>query len=173
MREPESTPLRNSLGERSKLFEGISAVANSQAAEAVEPDPLALIGEQDLGKPYPEELSGVQAERDAAEIEHLHEDVRQTRRVNTARLVVLSSLFVLIVLWIVSVMVLTAACGFHWREFALSDKVIITYITSTTVSVFGLYHIAAGWLFSAKQLPSQVAQQYPQSPKADPRRQQP
>jgi hypothetical protein len=173
MSEPESTQLKKRIAELSKLFDGIDRVANSQAAEVAEPDPLAVIGEQDLSKDYPDELSSVQAERDAAEIQHLHEDVRQSRRINWTRIVVLTSLFLLIVLWIVSVMALAAACGFHWRGFALSDKVIITYITSTTASVLGLFIIAAKWLFSDQSSPNQARQQYPQSPKADPKRKRP
>src|SRR2546425_1991302 len=126
MSEPESTQLKKRIAELSKLFEGIDRVANSQAAEVVDPDPLAVIGEQDLSKEYPDELSSVQAERDAAEIEHLHEDVRQTKLVNKARIVVLTCLFILITLWIVSVMSLTAISGWHVRGFQLSDKVLIT-----------------------------------------------
>ena len=88
--------------------------------------------------------------RDHAEIEGLSEGTRQTKRVNWARLIVLGSLFFLIVLWIVSVILLTAALGFHWRGFSLPDMVMITYITTTTASVFGLFLIAAKWLFPAK-----------------------
>jgi hypothetical protein len=107
--------------------------------EVAEPDPLSLVGEEDLDK-----------ERVATEIERLREELRQTKRLNKARFIVLTALFSLIVLWLVSVMALTAAIGFHLRGFSLSDKVVTTYITSTTVSVLGLFHIAAQWLFSAK-----------------------
>jgi len=51
--------------------------------------------------------------------------------------------------WLGSVAVLLLMVGFHMWGFNLSDKVIIAYITSTTVSVLGLFHIAAKWLFSA------------------------
>jgi hypothetical protein len=159
MSEQESTPVKKSLADLTKLFEGIELVAKSQAQEAVEPDPLALVGEEDLEK-----------ERVAAEIEHLHEDVRQTKLVNKARIVVLTCLFILISLWIVSVMTLTAVSGWHVWGFQLSDKVLITYITSTTVSVLGLFTVAANWLFSAQGLLSQARQQYPRSPKVDPKR---
>ena len=141
MSEPESTPPKESLSliELARYFEGISKVAASEERDAVEPDPLSLVGEEDLDK-----------ERVATEIERLREELRQTKRLNKARLIVLSALFSLIVLWLVSVMALTAAVGFHWWGFSLSDKVVMTYITSTTVSVLGLFHIAARWLFSVK-----------------------
>jgi hypothetical protein len=141
MSEPESTPPKPSLSlaELARYFEGISKVAASEEIEVVEPDPLSLVGEEDLDK-----------ERVATEIERLREELRQTKRLNKARLIVLTALFSLIVLWLVSVMALTAAVGFHWWGFFLSDKVVMTYITSTTVSVLGLFHIAARWLFSVK-----------------------
>ncbi|HBB95390.1 MAG TPA: hypothetical protein DC054_08355 [Blastocatellia bacterium] len=153
MSEPESSQLKKRIAELSKLFEGIDRVANSQGVETVqgtvEPDPLVPHDEEeDLGRAYPAALSSVQEARDAAEIEKLGEVTRQTRRVNVARLIILGSLFFLIVLWIVSVILITVAQGFQWRRFMLGDAVMITYITTTTASVFGLFHIAAKWLFS-------------------------
>jgi len=147
MNEPESNPPKVPLVERAKLFEGINAVAISQM---VEPDPLALKDEADLSKAYPESLSSIQQAREKAEIDQLSEGTRQTRRVNIARLIVLISLFALIVLWIVSVILLTAALGFQWRGFTLPNSVMITYITTTTTSVLGLFLIAAKWLYRAK-----------------------
>lgn len=162
MSDQESTPARKSPSDLVKLFEGIELVAKFEAQEDVEPDPLSLVGEEDLEK-----------ERIAAEIEHLHEDVRQTKLVNKARIVVLTCLFILICSWILSVMTLTAVSGWHLWGFQLSDKVLITYITSTTVSVLGLFTVAANWLFSAQSILSRAMQRYPQSPKASRLRQRP
>jgi hypothetical protein len=148
MSEPGSKPPKKPLVERSRLFESINAVAISQR---VEPDPLALKDEADLAKDYPEALSSIQQARDAAEIEKLGEGTRQEKRVNKTRLIVLGSLFFLIVAWILSVILLTIALGFRWRGFWLPDLVMITYITTTTASVFGLFHIAAKWLFPRKK----------------------
>ena len=50
--------------------------------------------------------------------------------------------------WLGSVALLLLLQGLKVWGFWLSDKVIIAYITSTTVSVLGLFHIAAKWLFS-------------------------
>lgn len=44
MSEPELTLLRKPPTELSKLFAGIGAI------KAIEPDPLALVGEEDLDK---------------------------------------------------------------------------------------------------------------------------
>ncbi len=145
MSEPESKPPSQPLAERFKLFESINDVAISQT---VEPDPLALKEGADLNKDYPESLSSVQQARDKAEIEQLSEGTRQTKLVNKARLIILASLFFIIALWIVSVVLLIIMVGFGIWGFTLSDKVIMTYVTTTTASVFGLFHIAARWLFS-------------------------
>src|SRR5258706_12500287 len=97
MSEPESKPPKRPLVERARLFERIKAVAISQE---VEPDPLALKDEADLGRDYPEALSSIQQAREKAEIEQLSEGTRQTKLVNRARLIILGSLFFIIALWI-------------------------------------------------------------------------
>jgi len=43
-----------------------------------------------------------------------------------------------------------AECPGCWRfQFALSDKVLIAFITSTTASVIGIFYVVAKWLFPA------------------------
>jgi hypothetical protein len=71
-------------------------------------------------------------------------------------------LFVLAVFWLFSVIGILVLEGFHPRNFALADKVIITYITSTTASVLGLFIIGAKWLFSAQSLLIRGDAQHPQ-----------
>jgi hypothetical protein len=132
MSEPE-LPQPKSPAKLEELFAGIDLVATSQGKEvAAGADDLSLDAEKDL------------------ERERQLEELNQTKRVNKAQLRILKALFWLIVLWLVSVMALTAVAGFHLWGFVLSDKVMITYITSTTVSVLGLFHIAARWLFYRK-----------------------
>jgi len=56
-------------------------------------------------------------------------------------------LFWLIVVWLAFVVTyvgLTASTG---GKFKLSDSVLIAFITSSTVSVLGLFVLAAKWLF--------------------------
>jgi hypothetical protein len=152
MSEPESTPPKeDSFAKLSRLLEGISKVAASEKQEAL-PDPeaveLALEGEDDL-------LNTGQA--------WLREEIRQVKHLHAARLVLLGALFVLVLLWLVSVGVLLLFAGFHSLiSFDLSDKVIMTYITTTTASVLGLFIIAAKWLFSAQSIISRGAQQHHQ-----------
>lgn len=132
MSEPKSNQPKLPA-ELEELFAGIDAVATFQGGEvATGADELSLDAERDL------------------ERERQLEELDQTKKTNKAQLSMLKALFWLIVLWLVSVIVLTAAAGFHLWGFALSDKVMITYITSTTVSVLGLFHIAARWLFYRK-----------------------
>ena len=131
MSDPESTPPKpaKSFEEVKRLLEGIQAVALRQRQEFKKPDKLAKDEEHEL------------------DLASKRESLQQKRRVNKARLVLLIALFTLIVVWICSVIVITLFEGFHFRGFSLSEKVLITYITTTTASVFGLFYIGAKWLF--------------------------
>jgi uncharacterized membrane protein len=143
MSEPESKPPKARLlrqEELARFFEGITQVAKTEDQAMKEPDPLSLLGEEDLSK-----------EAIAAQVAQLREDVKQTKRVNLFRLVMLVALFAVIILWILSVIVMTAFLGFKLWGFTLSDAVMITYITTTTASVFGLFLIAAKWLYPSKE----------------------
>ena len=63
-------------------------------------------------------------------------------------------LFLLIVGWLVVVLVYVLMAGFKWKGFELSDNVLIAFITSTTVSVIGLFHYVAKWLYPNELLTS-------------------
>ena len=139
MSEPESVPPKTRLlteAELARVFEGITQVAQTEDQATTEPDPRSLLGEEDLAK-----------ESIRAQVAQLREDVKQTKRVNLFRLWMLVALFAVIIIWILSVIVMTALLGFKSRGFSLSDAVMITYITTTTASVFGLFLIAAKWLY--------------------------
>ena len=56
-------------------------------------------------------------------------------------------LFRLIVSWLVIVVIFVALAATLGNHFKLSDSVLIAFITSTTVSVLGLFVIVARWLF--------------------------
>ncbi len=134
MSEPESSQSSIVSSDILKQFEGIQAVADAQAAEVDVPDTRALEGEDALlvtGQTW------------------LRQEIQHTKHLHYVRLFLLGALFILVVLWLASVAALLLMVGFHAWNFGLSDKVVIAYITSTTVSVLGLFHIAAKWLFSA------------------------
>lgn len=117
-----------------ELLARIRANAVARAPEVEEPDTRALEGEDNLasvGETW------------------LRQEVSHTKHLHYVRLFLLASLFVLVLAWLGSVALLLLLQGFTLWGFWLTDKVIITYVTSTTVSVLGLFHIAAKWLFSA------------------------
>ncbi|MGK0456567.1 MAG: hypothetical protein ACJAUA_000869 [Zhongshania aliphaticivorans] len=59
-------------------------------------------------------------------------------------------LFGLVGAWLVAVTVTIFLSGFGYRNFHLSDSVLIAFITSTTTSVIGLFLLVARWLFGSK-----------------------
>lgn len=117
-----------------EMLARIRANAIARVSEVEEPDTRAVEGEANLasvGETW------------------LRQEVSHTKHLHYVRLFLLASLFVLVLAWLGSVALLLLLQGVKVGGFWLSDKVIITYITSTTVSVLGLFHIAAKWLFSA------------------------
>lgn len=151
MSEPESTQRRVSKAELAALLKRIGAVAQSEKTE--EPDTLALAEKGEL----------IQTGQ-----EWLRESLQQIKDLHIARLRLLTGLFRLIICWLLSVVTLLVLLGFgSLTHFSLSDKVVITYITSTTASVLGLFIIAAKWLYSEQSALNQAKQQYLRSPKGD------
>jgi hypothetical protein len=81
------------------------------------------------------------------EVEGLRVKLNRSENLHSFRKLYIGRLFWLTVLWLVVVIVFVGFAGSHFLGFTLSDKVIIAFITSTTVSVIGLFHFAAKWLF--------------------------
>ena len=135
--EPPVQPKSREIDTRENLVEMLARIranADARAEEVEEPDTRALEGEDNLasvGETW------------------LRQEISHTKHLHYVRLFILAALFVLVLCWLGSVAVLLLFQGLKARSFWLSDKVIIAYITSTTVSVLGLFHIAAKWLFSA------------------------
>ncbi|MDQ6651771.1 MAG: hypothetical protein M3Y84_03405 [Acidobacteriota bacterium] len=73
------------------------------------------------------------------------EDLHKVRKRYTNRL------FWLIVFWLLVVITFIGLAGFHVKGFTMSNTVIVAFITSTTVSVLGLFLIPAKWLFPSKE----------------------
>jgi hypothetical protein len=53
----------------------------------------------------------------------------------------------LIVCWLVAAEGIVVLAGFSACGFALSEKVLIVLITSTTANVLGLFYVVAKWLY--------------------------
>ncbi|HXL79381.1 MAG TPA: hypothetical protein VN951_00780 [Pyrinomonadaceae bacterium] len=132
MPEQESQPIELVDEDVLQQLSRVRLTADAQAVQTDVPDTRALEGEDNLI------VAGDQWEK------------RRDRQLFYARIFLLVALFILVILWVVSIPGLLLIVGYHYRDFNLSDSVIIAYITSTTVSVLGLFHIAARWLFSSK-----------------------
>ena len=131
---PKKTLEQEARGTLTEYLARIRENAIARAPEVEEPDTRALEGE--------DQLAGVGET-------WLRQEIAHTKHLHYVRLFILAALFILVLCWLGSVALLLLLQGFKVWGFWLSDKVIIAYITSTTVSVLGLFHIAAKWLFSA------------------------
>lgn len=120
------------------MLQGIRAEATASAVEVKESDARALEGEDYLG--------GVGET-------YLRQQIRHTNQLHYVRLGMLAFLLLLVILWLASIPTLLVVAGTRWRDFEVSDVVLVTYMGSTTISVLGLVRIAARWLFTGT-LPS-------------------
>lgn len=89
-------------------------------------------------------------DREAVELDNqrLRDELARAKEMHTERKDYTNRLFWLIVWWLVAVVLFMFLCG-ACDGFLLSDKVLIAFITSTTISVLGLFVIVAKWLFPA------------------------
>jgi len=60
----------------------------------------------------------------------------------------LALLILLVLLWLASIPTLLLISGTRWRDFEVSDTVLVVYIGATTINVLGLLKIATKWLFA-------------------------
>ena len=58
-----------------------------------------------------------------------------------------SRVFYLVCSWLAYVVAAVFCQGFDFIPFKISDKILVIFITTTTVSILGLYIIVAKWLF--------------------------
>jgi hypothetical protein len=124
--EDQSTPTEEALN----LIERIKPTADAEVGAT---DELAIKGEQDLT---------------AAGFEWFKGQLSKISYLEITRIILLAALFALVILWLLSVGGLMILLGFGIWGFAVSNSVAIAYMTTTTVSVLGLFKIAATWLFS-------------------------
>lgn len=115
------------------------------------------------------------AERQQLEIDKYRAELKRDSDEHAWRNALLDRLFKLVTSWLIAVVAVVVLSGIgsnvsdksespkNWCElwlrlvsgllihFKLSDTVLITFISSTTVSVIGLFLVAAKWLFRSKQ----------------------
>lgn len=81
------------------------------------------------------------------ELEGTKDELITARDLHATRKEYTSKLFRLIVVWLSIVVLFVFLSATLKPRFTLSDSVLIAFITSTTVSVLGLFVLVAKWLF--------------------------
>jgi hypothetical protein len=77
------------------------------------------------------------------------QDIEDRKQLRAQRKSYADKLFRLIAFWLFGLFLLLAMAG--WEVVRFSDSVLITYLTTTTVTVLGLFAIVAKWLFPPLQ----------------------
>jgi hypothetical protein len=116
-----------------ELVQRVKANAAARVARVKTPDSRGLEGDSylaGLGETY------------------LRQQITHTSQLHYVRLAMLGFLLLLVILWLASIPTLLFLGGTKWKDFELSDTVMVTYIGSTTISVLGLMRIATRWLFT-------------------------
>ena len=85
------------------------------------------------------------------EIESLKQNLVESQETHKLRLNYSGKIFFLVCAWLVCVAVAVFLAGFSYKDFSLSDKVLIAFITSTTINVVGLFVVVAKWMFPTIQ----------------------
>lgn len=126
------SPLDESVDQAlAEIPEAAEVEIQAVAAAAVEdPDGSLAVGE----------MVGLEVQAKRADIVQEGE-LHETRKIYSSRL------FWLIVAWLSVVVLFVALTATIKPYFNLSDSVLIAFITSTTVSVLGLFMLVAKWLF--------------------------
>jgi hypothetical protein len=142
MSVPESTPSETKTLELERRLGLIEGVAEAQAADVDVPDNRALAGETDLasvGETW------------------LRQEIKHTNQLHYVRLGMLAFLILLVLLWLASIPTLLFVAGTKWKDFEISDTVLVVYIGATTINVLGLLRIATKWLFTPKPSEEEIS----------------
>jgi hypothetical protein len=93
------------------------------------------------------EENALEKERLELENQRLRDDLGRANDLHGERKGYANRLFWLIVAWLGVVIVFVFNSAYTPETFAIHDNVLIAFITSTTVSVLGLFVVVAKWLF--------------------------
>ena len=115
-----------------------------ETEEAIAEMPAAA--EAEVESAVLDEVSFV-AETASLEIDRTKDELITARDLHATRKEYTSKLFRLIVVWLSVVVLFVFLSATLKPRFSLSDGVLIAFITSTTVSVLGLFVLVAKWLF--------------------------
>lgn len=81
------------------------------------------------------------------DIELLKQELEELKDTHTLRLKFAKSIFWVVVLWLLFVSIILVMEGFWLWDFSLSDAILITILTTTSINIIGLLVIVAKWLF--------------------------
>lgn len=79
-------------------------------------------------------------------------ELTETKDTHSLRMSFSWGIFWLVLGWLICVVITVFLAGWNIWGFTLSDKVLITFITSTTINVIGLFGIVAKWMFPSNSL---------------------
>lgn len=90
--------------------------------------------------------------RQEYEIQTLQQQLVEAVETHEHRIAYIGRVFWLVVAWLACVVLCIVLTGYQDTGFILSDRVLIAFITSTTVNVVGLFVIVAKWLYPSTPL---------------------
>lgn len=122
------------------LFKDIEKVAQAEVSSARTDEALVKV-----------ETETLKSDQLKIENERLRDELERAKDIHSIRKTYISRLFWLIVFWLLMVVIFVTLAASNKDAFSLSDKVLIAFITSTTVSVLGLFVVVAKWLYPSVQ----------------------
>lgn len=81
------------------------------------------------------------------ELQSLKQKLLEAQDTHNLRLDYIKRIFCLVCIWLALVVISVFLSGFKLYNFALPNSVLIAFITSTTISVVGLFIVVSKWLF--------------------------
>lgn len=119
----------------------------SEAAAAEAPPPLPP-------EPLPDLGIDLEEHRLAFQLDCLEQELSAIKDTHNLRLSYTGRIFWLVVAWLSCVVACVVLSGFKFYGFGLSDSVLVAFITSTTVTVVGLFVLVAKWMYpSGRETP--------------------
>lgn len=107
----------------------------------------------------------IEVDRLRVDVDGFKNELVEAKELHKIRKRYIAYLLLLIVGWLIVVIVYVGLTGWSSRSgFVLSDAVLIAFITSTTVSVIGLFMVVAKWLFPATQKDHDAKEGHNQTP---------
>jgi len=81
------------------------------------------------------------------EVDALRQQITEASDTHQLRIAYANKIFWLVCIWLACVIGSILLAGFQTSGFVLTEKVLITFIASTTLNVLGLFAIVAKWMF--------------------------